>query len=427
MSSKNIMQALLCFILALAATGCGSDSDEPYHPQGLKSTPPARLAKASIRYAVYIENSASLNGYLKPGGDSSFKANVYHLIAQLNGSADKKSISFFDANSKIIPVVQDADAAQTDTYTGHLDEKTFSKRSSDNGGSQSKSDLQQILGTVMDSTQANSVNILVTDGIFSPGAKADAVTYFSQQQYSIQNRFAERLKAHPFATLVLQFASAFEGYYYDQENKGKSGYYSNRPYYAICMGNEQALQRLLGRVQDPAAFPGFRDFLFLTAKERYPVKARIIDANDYYDYNADVPMTVSNMRVSEKDKQYRVKLNLRPDPLPVSEAYLLDAGNYSISGDFRVESVKAQSGHPGHYELVLAASKAAPGNLSLALKNRLPAWIAASHTDTDKGLDAAALSGKTLGIRNILNGIYGAYYGQHTNPEYFSLTISLKE
>lgn len=427
MISRHIMQTLLCLMLALAAAGCGSDSDEAYRPQSLKSKAPGPLAKASIRYAVYIENSASLNGYLKVGGDSSFKANMYALISSIGMAEEKKSISFFDANSKIIPVYHDADAAQTDAYTQHLDAPTFSKRSSDNGGNQSRSDLQQILSTVTDSTKTKTVNVLITDGIFSPGAKADATTYFSQQQYSIQSRFAERLKAQPFATLVLQFCSDFEGFYFDQENKGKTGHYNNRPYYAICMGDEQALQRLLGRVQDGKAFPGFRNFLFLTARDHYPVKARIMNASNYYDYSAGAPMTVRNLKASEKDKQYRIKLHLKPDPLPLSEAYLLDAANYSASQGFQVESVKASSREPGGYELVLIAAKAVTGKVNLSLKNQLPAWIDASHIPADKGLNAEALSGKTLGIRNILGGIYGAYYGQQPDPEYFSLTISVKE
>lgn len=424
--NKTLTIPFLLLLSCLLTSGCSSE-DEDYPSQKGKTKNTASTATTKYDYSVYIESSGSLNGYLKPSGEGNFKENIYSLISELNSLASKKSLSLFDINTRIIPAASNADAAQLDAYYRQLDEKTFRQRNDKQGGNQSQSDLKQVFRMVLDSTGAGQVSVLVTDGIFSPGRLTNAQDYFDQQKAGIQLFFSEKLHGEPLATLVLQFYSAFQGRYYYQDNSCKDGSFEQRPYYVFCFGPEAALQQLLSRIRNNSMLKDLRNYLLLTGTKSYAVKPRIRPFQEYYENDADEPLILSHAAKGGRDGKFRVKLGLDLSSLPLGENGLTDRSHYSISPGYTIEKI-APYGKAGlSHELILVADKPITGKLSVTLKKEMPAWVTESNLDTDKKKSAAALEGKTLGIRYLLEGMQRAYDNYTQTTDYFTFSIHVKD
>ncbi len=416
---------LLALTCMCSLLGCGTDNSDTYVRHGKKDT--TSTVHKKYKYAVYIENSGSLNGYLNVAGDSSFKSNVYALITSLSTAPEKEALSLYDINTRTIPAAINADAAMVSDYLRHLDATTFKKRSEASGGNQAQSDLGAVFKTVLDSTDAHEVSILISDGIFSPGKKGEAIDYLSQQKNSITLFLNEQRKKQSFATLVLQFYSGFNGRYYYQDNSSRDGKFKDRPYYIICFGDEEALRLIQDRVTTQAAFAGFRNFLFLTDTRSYEVSPAIRSFTQYYNYDHSRPLVVTDIRKGGRDHKFRIKFNVDFSKLPVSETYLQEPGNYVLNPGYEIESVNACQ-QPGYtHEILLVAVAPKTAALNISLKKQLPGWIAAGNLDTDQKLPADSLSGKTFGIRYLLEGIYDAYAVAQRSSGYCSISISVKE
>lgn len=423
MSFKYSWQVFLSISLALLP-GCAADEDNiPLHTEA-KPTIPTPAQKYD--YHIYLENSGSMNGYLNVSGDSNFKSNVYGFITMISGFPEKQRLDLYDINSRIIPAALNAGATEVNNYITTLNETTFKIRSKANNASQGASDLCNVIQKVLDTTGINDVRALITDGIFSPGKSRDAIDYLGQQKNGIHGFINEKLRAQNFATLVLQFYSDFKGRYYYQDDSYKNNLYQKRPYYIICFGPETELHHILEQVQKNGIFEGFANFLFLTPTSSYNVAPRICNYTEYYEYDLEKPMTVTNTGKGGKDNRFRIKLGLDYTVLPLSIADLQDHKNYAVSQGYSIESIRPATQNGYTHELILLASAPRKGTVKLSLKRQLPRWVITSNTDADKGLTAADLSRKTFGIRYLLEGIYDAYTTLQST-EYFSISISVKE
>lgn len=410
-------------MVAMAWASCAPEEDPiPVKPKAGNAVPKT----AAYDYHLYIENSGSLNGYLNVSGDSSFKSNVYDLIARISNLPSKRSLSLYDVNTVTIPVAVHADAAQVDHYIAHLDAATFKARSMSRKGNQAQSDLGTIIKGLLDSSKSDEVRLLISDGIFSPGRNQDALDYLSRQKSTLHLAIGDKLGKQRFAALVLQFCSGFNGDYYYQDNSSKKGKFEDRPYYIICFGPEGGLQQILSLIRRNH-FKGFRNMLFLTDQAQYEVHPSVINYPDYYVYDPEVPLTVRDASAGGKDGHFRLKLGADLSLLPLDDAYLQHKDNYEATNGYRVESIRNSDRQGCTHEFTLEAGAAVPGTLSLLLKRRLPTWVAASNLDSDKGMSAEQLAGKTFGIRYLLEGIYDAYSAQDSNTHFFSIAISVKD
>lgn len=427
MISKYTMQAIVCLVLLLLCS-CGAASDDDYVSKTRKAKSSLTgTAGAAHKYAVYVENSLSINGYLNVSGDSSFKSNVYAFLSDINALADKRSLALYDVNTTIIAVDTDADASSLNAYNRKLDAAVFKARSTANNGNQSKSDLSEVFKKVLDTAQAGDVSILLTDGVFSPEQHVDARQFLDQQKFGLKNLFSEKLKSREFATLILQFYSGFQGTYYYQDNTNKKGTFKDRPYYIICFGDEAALRNLLRKTVQGNGYAGFREYMLITPMPAYEVSPAVRDFEEYYVYDHEQPLTVTHCRKGGPDNKFRIKLRADFSGLPLNEVYLSNPENYVLSPGYTLQSVKAQEQGKATHELVLAAAAPKTGILTLSLKRTLPQWVTDSNLDEDRQLSPEQLEGKTFGIRYLLGGIYDAYYTKQASPFYYTISISVKE
>ncbi|WP_162902991.1 hypothetical protein [Taibaiella koreensis] len=409
---------------------CGCNSEPGSHHRGRKAK--TKLTKTNTTpastYTVFLETTGSLDGYLNPSGDSNFAANVGYFISLLDNAPGKRCLNLYDINTQSIPAALDAKADEIGVYLSHLNPQSINSRAIQHHANRSQSNITKMLKTLVDTLDGDEVRVLITDAIPSPGKGKDAKRYLDDQRNIVQPLVSERLRSKSFSFLVLQFYASFIGSYYNQDDKGKSASYKDRPYYMICVGEEESLRNALNEVQHGSRFKGFRNFLFLTDKAQYNMAARIRPASRSYTYSARHPMMVSDMKKGAKDNRFHIHLLADLSKLPVDEAYLLDPAHYQLTpGDFIVESVKASDDGLYSHEILLSATGFRPGELKLELQRQLPAWIAASSLDEDRKATPQDLEGKTLGIRHLLEGMFQAYAGYTRQSTYGTISLTIKD
>ena len=194
---------------------------------GSDNPPPPPLEKPV--YNVFIENSMSMDGYVR--GNTDFKNAIYGFLSDIllktNDITD--SMHLFYINSKLIPFKPDvAD------FIEKLNPTTFSER----GGERGVSDIQNVLKTALDATNKGQVAVFISDCVFSPGQGKDASNYLVNQSIGIKRAFSDFIYTNPdLATVVVKLNSEFEGTYYDLYD-AKHPLKSRRPYYMPITGSE---------------------------------------------------------------------------------------------------------------------------------------------------------------------------------------------
>ncbi|MDO9635195.1 MAG: hypothetical protein Q7J05_09220 [Paludibacter sp.] len=200
---KRTFIFLSTFVVLLAACN-NRNSEDRGKPGGIVKPiePPIELPKPNLK--VYVENSGSMNGYVK--GVTDFEQSVYNYLTDIKISNLADSLSLYYINSNIIP--QGSDISD---FIEKLEPNTFQAK----GGNLGISDISNVLKSVLSETKENEIAILVTDGIFSPGKGKNAAEYLVNQLIGIKKTMAEHLSSYPnTATVIYQLSSQFEGFYY---------------------------------------------------------------------------------------------------------------------------------------------------------------------------------------------------------------------
>ena len=158
-------------------------------------------------YNVYVENSASMNGYVK--GITEFEQTVYNYLTDIKISNLTDSLRLNYINSKVIPRGSDIE-----DFILKLEPSSFTQM----GGNIGVTDLSEVIKKVLQGTSDSTVSILVSDLIFSPGKGKNAEEYLVNQQIGIKSRVSEHLSKFPqHSVIVYQLSSKFAGSFYDKK------------------------------------------------------------------------------------------------------------------------------------------------------------------------------------------------------------------
>ena len=159
-------------------------------------------------YNIYVENSGSMDGYVK--GVTRFEQSVYSYLSDIKISDICSEMNLYYINSEMHK--QKPDVAD---FIEKLEPNTFKAK----GGNRKTTDLSNIIGDILDTHGKDTVSILVSDFVFSPGSGVNADDYLLNQQIGIKNHFAYKLKSNPnLAMMLYHLSSNFNGRYYDRNN-----------------------------------------------------------------------------------------------------------------------------------------------------------------------------------------------------------------
>lgn len=363
------------------------------------------LAAGITAVKVYIENSASMDGYVN--GSTHFKNMLYHYLNEVESSVADGALELNYINSVVIPY-----SADLSSFIKTLSAADFKKR----GGKRGSSDIAKVWNTVVDANGPSEISILVSDFIISPGKQSAATVLLSQQtelKKATASYFGTCGKA---AVMVYQLMSDFHGTYYDAADKPAQFRDINRPYYVFVIGSQANLAKYREQI-------GMEDAFRISTDPSYHVENMAILQSGLGQCNYKVKPSASttvDMKDSHKLRVEKnqmsgsvlVEINVNLPMMLVDANYVMDPANYTTNDvDYRVTSVtKCPAANYTHTIRVEAPFVKPMANLSIGLLQQLPAWVEASN-DIDGHIDSADAynAGLTYGIFNVVSGLNDAF------------------
>jgi hypothetical protein len=388
-----LLFAISCFTSLPIACGNGHKSKQtakvnPSHP---KETKPI--------VNVYIENSGSMDGYVK--GVTEFEQTVYNYLSDIKISGFTDTLNLYYINSQAIPYASAADANVIADFIDKLEPNTFKQR----GGSRGTSDIANVLKSVLNETQSKEIAILVTDGIFSPGRGINAGDYLVNQEIGIKNTMADYLKKFPnTAVIIYQLFSKFNGTYFNNVDS-KIPINQQRPYYIWIIGQTKNLASLRGAVPE-SKFNGkgvAKMFSIVPGNQKidYCVKANSGD----FDRSRDNPKTeIEDLDEDSRTGKVTFAVNADFTSLLLDDNYLTNPKNYVVS-NYKLTIKRNDDKLKYTHSLNFTADKVRNGQLSIKLKTTIPKWV--DEINDNDG--TTAVPGKTYGIKYQISGIYKAF------------------
>ena len=374
-------------------------------------------------YNIYLENSGSMNGYVN--SQAEFKETVGNFLTdiEINGLADSIKLNYI--NSRVIPI-----HSNIPDFINNLNPSSFSNA----GGHITTTNISTMVKAILNRSNENSVNLFISDCVFSPEKKITAQQYLVNQQLEIKRNFAAKLDNYKFTTLVLQLSSEFEGAYFNCLNQ-TTQIKAKRPYYIWILGNHRNLMALFEKVKkENIKGGGIQNFYGAYNVDNVFDYGILISPKLGY-YNRDKANPKNKIVDAEKEDkgihkekfQFSVGVNFKGSFL--DENYILDAKNYVIPSNYSIEVVKNNISTLSYSHILkLTTNTLKTENVNIKLKNTLPGWIAEKNSDDDSKINQADQINRTFGLKNIVEGIFEAYKTKNNNKDtYFELNISVNQ
>ncbi len=424
---------LLSIVGGLAMLSCGGPPTAPgTSTETAEQKTVESLPAPTIK--VYVENSGSMDGYVK--GATDFENAVYSYLsdiqlAKLGARVDsilssKNILELNYINSKVLQQPSDVQA-----FIKALEPQSFKLK----GGNRGASDMADILDKIIEQTTENDISIFISDCIFSPGKqykqKDNADEYLVAQQIAIKSHFAEKMSQEPnFAIIAMRLVSQFSGLYYNKFDD-RTNISDNRPFYIWLMGNSKQLKRLMDSVNvSEIKGTGVKN-IFMASRPNKTLPYGILPQQGIGKFNPDKSnpkTTITNAKADSKGGNSRFQLAVGVDysDILLPDEYLMNPENYTISNKAYtieiVENPNKSSTYTHIIKLNLSQPIISKGSIKISLQNLLPSWID-TYTD-NMGLDinADGAMEKTYGLKYLIGGIYDAYKYQ----DYGSITINIK-
>ena len=368
----------------------------------------------------YMENSASMDGYVN--GNTEFKDVLGKMIVSSHHSCNGTDFFFvnnqvYKANESAIDFIQMLNPANIKV------------------GNVGSTDVNQIFRNILKGTKKNVISVLFSDCIYSV---TDVNSQLDNAKNATTDAFLTALsKDNSLATIILQFVSAFDGYYYDRNDK-PFVCKSPRPFYVVITGNRDALKTLYAdfKVEN---LPGLKNKCFLSSESwtldennacaiisDYTNARRIKAMKNYLD--------LDEISLDRNSASLQFAIGVDYSNIFVDDAYILDKNNYLVEPDsYKVVGVsKASSSAIGDFSnqpsrpyaitLSVPDGSFAP-MVTLSLKKGIPAWVRKANVADDSGYVPS--STQSFAILKMIEGIAAAYSEDYS--DYYKVQVNINK
>lgn len=353
---------------------------------------------------VYFENSFSMDGYI---GEAGMKSSVYDLLVNIRQFSRTLKLNYI--NSKVIA----APTSDIGTFSRMLTRKSFKAM----GGKRGTSDIAAVIREVLGHTNADNASVLISDFVFSPGAKTNAVSYLTMQQVAIKDAVIEQLGKQGLSIAIFQLSADFTGTYFDNKSRAVPLYQVERPYYIWFMGTEEQVSLALknhivaesgGRLIQSAVF-------FKTSVPAVP-RYKIVNKGRVGDFNFENSDHISAARTANGNFAFNIAVdfssNLKgPDYFSDPGIYELSNSAYSIAVRKLSSAELHSTSFAGYTHLIsLRTKKLQTEQLIISAMDKIPQWVNAcsSLDDSAIGTDLAEQA-RTFGLSHLLGGVQQAF------------------
>lgn len=347
---------------------------------------------------VYLENSGSINGYVK--GVTEFEQIIYNYLVNLKLAQVSNVLNLYYINSTIIPRNNDLD-----TFIKTLEPSTFHAA----GGTTGTSDIADMIKMIMQKMDPSTISIFISDCIFSPGSGHNAEDYLTNQQVAIKKAVGDYYNQHPnIASICYRCISSFDGLYYDKNNSAKQ-YKGKRPFYIWLFGTQGALNRLNNQlVKNRYTLKDYEnEFIVFGGGKIVPDSCYAIKpGSGSFRLDRDDPKhTIKNLKA---DHSGRVKFTIEVNnaPLILNDDYLCNTSMYQLSDTtYKITSVERIQEYQRYtHRINIESDKPRPATLDIFLKMGVPLWPE-DYNDPDGGPITDINSEQTFGIKYMTDGV----------------------
>lgn len=407
--SSNVIAAITIFMSALGLQGCTerkhqvndrkqntqvaeAPTDETVNEEG-QVLENASEQIASISYKLYIENSASMNGYFnEEAGAIDMRLSLFKLCQKVGC----KDLAFINAKE----ITTNGDADEIIKKMSLKDFQNYGKK-----GSPASSDISNILTHVVSETSSfGSISFLVSDFIFCP-TKNMAFTSLGPEaeKSTITQIFENKGLAIAIFQLEAQFVGQFfTGHYEKTQGKTTEVNYKisqKRPYYIWAIGGVKEIGQLVKRTD--LSDIGIKNTLTL-ALGNINTSYQLLPKKGSYNIDRKCNTHAIDAKVGNRGRfQVDIQVN-NLELLPVDDNYILDVQNYETNDDnYSVESIKKNG---NKYIITIESERVKAGALSVYLKIKTPEWVSDCNMDSSWDIRTSGCEYKTFGIKALVDG-----------------------
>lgn len=239
-------------------TGCGEKGTKPCPKDCIKEQTTTATNTNLDNIQFYMETSGSMNGYLK--GGTEFKTLITDMIATLKGMNKSGGFNIHTISDKIQPYPGDADKFIKDIALIPI-------------ANQKSSEMHKIFKMLSESLQDKDVILFTSDCILSfpdtdikKNPKVNIESAPSTLKSFIKSTFQD-YQQKGIVVNVYGFTSAFNGTYYDYQNKKTPLSNVQRPYYMWVIGKKDLVQKVCERLESQPSFQPAKHLSFGTTAE----------------------------------------------------------------------------------------------------------------------------------------------------------------
>lgn len=347
---------------------------------------------------VYIENSGSMDGYVK--GQTEFEQIVYNYLVNLKLAKIASNLNLYYINSRLLPQQDDVQ-----DFIEKLEPSSFKAK----GGNRGTSDISNMIGLIMEEMNDSTVSIFISDCIFSPGKGKDAGEYLNNQKIGIKNVVGQYFNDHPkLAVMGYRCLSSFDGYYYDKNDTGRP-YKGKRPFYVWLFGTQGALNRIQIEMQkNRYQLDGVQnDYMVFAGGTTMPDSCYAVKrgSGKFALKKSDPKHSIENLK-ADKNGKVRFSVEVNYAPFILSDSYLCDTSMYVLNDPkYRVVAVERIKEYKKYSHVIhIEADRVHPSNLEIKLCTGKPVWPEYYNDDEGTAISVSNAD-KTFGIKYMADGI----------------------
>lgn len=415
---RNVLKILVASVCLISMIGCRPQSPKPVGGE----SPVEDTITALPILNVYVDNTGSMFGYISQGNEFEWAlTNLLTSVTQ-SGFTVGDSIRLFYINSEIFPFVGDAPSFlkgvtrhNAQTYKGDL----------------GKTCMSTFFKKVLERTSPDTVSIIISDFIISPGKGEDATNVLASEKYAITNAVSSKLQTQKNLTMAMyRLVSNFNGYFYDC-NDDKKQINAERPFFMWVIGERNMIEHFREKAIESNIVDCnnkkliTNSFVFFRALSKAPhyIIRTCSDGAEILKEGEDRGHGLKKAKL--QNGKFRFSIDVDLSDYKLLGDYLLDPSNYNLSNkQYRIDKVLAQAGVGTTHRFYLETEqKPTPCELSMSLINTSPYWISEYSMGPDKKNEIFTNLDKTFGIQTITDAVFGAYH--YNVKELFTINVKI--
>ncbi len=388
-------------------------------------------AVKSFKTQFYIENSGSMDGYVR--GNTDFEKVISKLLGDVAYLFQKENLKVNFICDKIHPKenIKELNDFVKNLEPGKGDYEI---------GNRNTSELNNIIKLILNNLEVDAIAIYVSDCIYSLEPGKDSKGSLSYCQNGTKIAFTDIFDKKPnvnFATSVFRLTSNFNGSYFSFNNQTKN-INLERPYFVWVIGKSDLVNEFNKKINLETQYT--HSFSF-SENEKQPKHAILLNTNKIGTIKLDKTSNQTNFEEIEFDEskfQFTIATDLSHYKYP--NDFLTDINNYSISENCKIESIKPYKKLNNnddnkckgmtHLITISLNKKFNSKELSLNLLNKSPKWVTELSTEDDSKIPNDNL--KTFGFNYLFEGVKDAYrirqekITNQKNNNLFTINIKIK-